>query len=216
VSIKEPELAILRDEAVEACNDALARLAHDKISNDLTGGDYFLWLGRMLDNAGSGSTIRAVSTIHEADWTAVTVERRFLEANVASVQRGAKIERIFITTRKRLAEATNQTVVREHIAHLRDGLTAYIVWQEDVALREPTLLTELGSGFITFDDRVAFVDGSQPPDEVTGIVTMNGVKLRSLRRVFDRLLLHAEPATPEHFTGQSAQSDTAEVNPPAG
>lgn len=200
VAIKEPELTPLKDDAVESCTTVLAKLAYDKVSAEIGAGEYHIWLSEILSSSTKNSTVRAVSTMTEAEWTASPAEKRFLEANITAGEQGVKIERIFVTTRERLKGQANQVVIAQHLTKSSNGLCAYVVWQEDLEKHDPGLLREIGCGFITFDDRVALIDVAVPPGEATGVVTMNAPRLKSLRRLFERLMLHGYAATPELLT----------------
>lgn len=200
VAIKEPELTSLKDDAVETCTAVLAKLAYDKVSAEIGAGEYHIWLSEMLSSSAKNSTVRAVSTMIEAEWISSPAEKKFLEANIAAGERGMKIERIFVTTRERFQEQANQAVIAQHLTKSPNGLCAYVVWQEDLKKHDPGLLRDIGCGFIAFDDRVALVDVAVPPGEAKGVVTMSAPQLKSLRRLFERLMLHAHTANPELLT----------------
>jgi hypothetical protein len=204
LAIREPELAPLKNDAIEGCTTSLAKLAYDKVSADIMGGDYHIWLNVMMTNS-KKKKIRAVSVMDESEWLTSPAEKKFLEANVMAARRGMQIDRIFITNKKRMGANSNQEVINQHVRNTEHGLTAHIVWEEDLVKHDPSLLQEVGSGFISFDDRVALVDVAVPPEEARGVVTMNTAQLRSLRRLFDRLMLHAQPVTAE-LSGDSGQT----------
>jgi uncharacterized protein YerC len=202
ISIKESELVPLRDDAIDTCMGVLAKLAHDKVSGEIGGGEYHIWLNTMLTDSPDNGRIRVVCTMDEKEWMASQAEKRYLEAKISAAQRGVKVDRIFVTTRARLSQPLNQAALHEHIKNSSYGIVAHVVWREDLEKRDPELLREVRLGFITFDDRVALIDVSMPPDEMRGFVTMSTGQIKSLHRIFDRLMQHAQVATPELMADQ--------------
>lgn len=195
VSISAPELTIIRDEAVENCSGTLSRLAYDKISPELTSGEYHIWLAKMLAiSAERKEVVKAVSVMEESAWDELPAERKFLQANIDAAKAGASISRIFITTKGRLAAPENRKVYESHIQHAGDGLIAHIVMNDTLAAHDSHLMSEAASGFIIFGSRVALIDVSVPPAEAKGTVTMNSAQLKNLENLFDRLQLHAQLA----------------------
>lgn len=151
----------------------------------------------MLSSSSEDERIRVVATMDEALWATCPAQKKYLEANVRAAQRGTRLDRIFVTTRERLKDPARQTIVNTHIENGYLGIVPYIVWQEDLEKHDPELLRQIGFGFIVFGDRVALIDASIPPAEMRGVVTMSRGQIRSLRRIFDRLMRHAQVATPE-------------------
>ncbi|MGB6164018.1 MAG: hypothetical protein WCF33_03990 [Pseudonocardiaceae bacterium] len=213
VSILEPELVPLKEDAIEECSEVLAKLAQDKVSSEISGSEYYIWLNRMLENSPRNAMIRAVSTMMEAEWITSPAERKFLDANIVAAHHWATIHRIFVTTRARFARPVNQVVIYEHVSG-PTRLLAHIVWQDDLEKHDATLLREIGDGFIIFDDRVALIDVSVSPDEARGIVTMSVAQLRALHRLYDRLMLlaHRVPSRWE-FDRYNGLGDEVDASP---
>lgn len=195
-TIKEPELAPLKDEAVDTCVSILAKLAYDKVSAELCGAEYYIWLDSMLSSTSQDARIRVVATMDEVLWAASPAQKKYLESNVRAAKHGTRLDRIFVTTRERLKDPARQRIIHTHIENGSVGIVAYIVWQEDLEKDDPELLRQIGFGFIVFGDRVALIDASIPPAEMRGFVTMSRGQIKSLHRIFDRLMQHAQIATP--------------------
>jgi hypothetical protein len=140
--IKEPELTPIKDDAVHACMAVLGKLAHDKVSPEMTSGEYYTWLLNVLATVPKGTRVNAVSVMAESSWTEIPAESRFLEANVAAAKRGVHIERIFITTRERMNDPNNRVVLSRHLEHENQGLSAYVVWEEELSKQDPSLLMD--------------------------------------------------------------------------
>lgn len=194
-AVHEPELAPLKQEAVETCSGILARLAHDKRA-EIGSGEYHLWLRGMLDASVPDGVVRAVSVMDESAWLDVPAEQQYLKANIAAVKNGVDLCRIFITSKERLADRRNQQVIRAHLAPGMPKLRAFIAWRDDIERYDTDLLQELTTGFISFG-RVALVDRTLPPSPASGVVTMHEAELRRLARLFRRLNLHTREATAE-------------------
>jgi hypothetical protein len=198
-SITEPEFSLLKDDAVDDVIARLARLAHDKISDELNSSEYHVWLLDALKQSKKGEKIHAISIVPEYVWLEIPAERRFLDENIEAAKRGIKIERVFISSKERLKEKRNRASIEKHIENSDRGLNAHIVWIEDLKLVDPNLVSEIGAGFILFGDRVVFIDISVPPAEAKGQVNLNPTRVKYYHRLFDRILLYSIHADSQFF-----------------
>ena len=102
-------------------------------------------------------------------------------------------------------EERNRAPIVAHFDNATDGMAAWVVFGDELELHDPSLKSEVGAGFVMFGSRVALIDDSIPPAEARGHITMNAVHLRTSRRIFDRLKLHAH-AVDQKLLGTQAQS----------
>jgi hypothetical protein len=190
ISITETEFHSLKDDILEDCVSRLRRIAYDK-EIDVGSGEYHLWLRDMLRTTSKNEQITAVSVMTESAWVEISSEKQYLDENIAAVKRGVKIDRIFISSKDKLRDPKHRQVLYAHMENFNEGMTAYVVWQEDLAIQDPALIGEIGAGFVQFGERVALIDTSVPPQEARGNVTMKPAQLKKCRRLFERLKLHA-------------------------
>ena len=198
MTIREAEFRLLKDDIIQQCITQLSSLAYDK---EITakGGEYYIWLMEMMQSCSQDERIRAISTVEEWAWTELPADIGYFNENLNAAKRGVKVERIFISSRERLRDKRNREVIDKHTRHSKEGLTAYIVWREELAVRDSALLHEVGEGLVLFGNRVAIIDTAVPPNETQGIVTMNSEQIKRCQRLFERLKLHAVIANTDLF-----------------
>lgn len=199
LAIQESEFRSLKNEIIEQCADQLSHLANDK-AIVAGGSEYYIWLRDMMRGAGRHEHIRAVSVMAESEWTDIPAEKAYLDENIAAAGRGVRIERVFVTSKIRLSDSSNLQVLRQHLGHANDGLKAYIVWEEDLAARDPSLRKDVGEGFVLFGDRAALIDVTVPPTTASGRITLHQPDLERCRKLFDRIMLFATSADSSHLS----------------
>ncbi|MBC8274585.1 MAG: hypothetical protein H8E40_06430 [Chloroflexi bacterium] len=210
VMVNEEELRPLREDVIASTISRLRKLAHDKVSEAIEGSEYYMWLIDTMRKSRKGVHVYAVSVMLESTWVGVPSEKTLLEANVEAAKRGVSVERVFISSRNRLRDRRNREAILRHIEHARYGLTAYVVWYEDIEARDPELLRKVGQGFILFGDRVMLVDTCVPPEGASGYVSMDPHDLKSYRSMFEQLRIQATTASRELFEGLDGNSKEEE------
>lgn len=206
IAIKEFEFTSLKDDIIQKCITQLSSLSHDK-TTVASGGEYHVWLLNMLRLCTRNEQVLAISVMAEAAWTELPAEKGYLDENVKAAKRGVKIDRIFVSSKDRLRVKKNREVISQHINHSKQGLVAYIVLLEELIIHDPTLLREIGEGFVLFSNRVALIDTSVPPNEVQGTVTMSLEQLKRCQHLFERLKLYARVANADYFNKLDKEVD---------
>jgi len=191
LNITEPEFRRVKDSLVAEALEKLNNLRHERRSGKLVTSEYYEWLLPILDTVGKGNTIKAVSCMFNAEWDDSSAERKFIEGNLAAADKGAMVERVFISTLDTLREAVNNEAISAHCLerYQETKLTGYYVDIEKLKTKEPDLVRMAGDGFIIFNSRVALVDDFD--QTIRGRVTMNESEIHTLERTFDRLRVHA-------------------------
>lgn len=193
LTITEPEFRPVKDLIIADSLDALMRLANDKISEPLAAGEFYGWLLPMIDKAKSGSKIRALSVMMQAEWDDSPTERRFLESSVAAAQRGVTIDRVFVIDEDKVSDALKNPAIRVHAQEEGPGnFRGHLVGRNYLKRQDAGLYSRLGDGFIAFDERVALVDIASPDGLARGQVAMGSAELGRLLRLHEQLLLHSE------------------------
>lgn len=206
LTITEPEFRPVKDLIVADSLDALMRLANDKISEPLAAGEFYRWLLPMIDKAGSGSRIRALSVMMQTEWDDSPTERRFLESSMAAALRGVTTDRVFVIDESKVPDALKNPAIRVHAQEEEPAnFRGHLVGRSYLQRQDANLYARLGDGFIAFDQRVALVDIASPDGLARGQVVMGSAELGRLLRLHEQLLLHSEVLSLKHG---NAEEDT--------
>jgi hypothetical protein len=196
--VPEPEFAALKDAAVALARDELLRLRSEQSSGELATGAYYHWLLPMLEAAGRGHSVRALSQMLSCEWDDSAAEQRFIEANVSAGERGVGIDRIFVMTAEDLIRSRDNPAVARHFSDKKPkNLRGHFVDVARLRLDDSVLARSLGDGFITFDDRVALIDLHSADGSARGVVTTRSATLHQLQQTFAELMVHSRPLTPQ-------------------
>jgi hypothetical protein len=198
LEVTEDEFRPVKKQLLLETIERLRRLALQKKSDELSTGEYYNWLLPMIDTAAPGSTIWAVSMMLETEWNDSPYEDKFLALNMAAAKRGVHIERVFVVDHANLQRLATNKGIAAHLKNASALLTPLVVFRDDLAKADPTLVRDLGDGFIAFDDRCALVDMSSP-EGMRGYVTLSPGDLQRLKRKFERLCVHGRELTGRLF-----------------
>ena len=209
--IPEPEFQTVKEAVVTRARDELLRLATQKSSDELSTGAYYRWLLPMIDNAPSGSAIKALSLMLQCEWDESQAEESFIEANRRAAIRGVAISRIFVMPRTLLPEACENPSVR---SHLRDeepaNLRGYFVDLDWLKQHDEPLASKLGDGFIAFEQQqVALIDLHSVDGSIRGFVTKLPAELAKIRDVHAELAIHARELSYDLLTSSERQERVA-------
>lgn len=185
LEITEDEFRSVKNQVIEDAINKLLKLANQKVSDELSTGEYYNWLHPMIEKAEPSSSLWAVSTMLDCEWDDSPYEERFLLLNMNAAKRGVLLERIFIVPETKFSEMIQNKGVKAHSDN-SGQLKAWVVFRENIEKSDPSLVNQIGDGFIAFDERVALVDMSTP-DGMRGYVTMNLAEIQKLKRLFERL-----------------------------
>ena len=195
LEITEDEFRPVKKALLQEVTLSLRKLATQNVSDELTTGAYYKWLLPMLEAAGKGNEIWAVSMMLDVEWIDSPYEEKFLQLNLDAAKKGCVVERIFVIDRAKVTEALSNKGFAAHIANAGDYLRPLLVFRDDVAKTDPQLLKALGDGVIAFDRRVALIDLSSP-EGMRGYVTMSSVDIDHWRSLFEQLRVHGRPLDP--------------------
>ena len=125
-------------------------LIKDEKTSILDSDIYYLYLFSMLN--GANRRIWATSIMGGEEWNESPEETEFLRLNIKASERKVLVERIFIVEKDNIQNMLNIPAVITQIETRNDYLKTYIIVQEDLKEKKPELLTDVGSGFLAFDD----------------------------------------------------------------
>lgn len=207
--ISETDFCDIKEGIICDTEDRLAKLAHDKRSDELNTGEYFNWLFRFLSNAKSGSTIWAISMNLDIEWNISQEEDTFLALNLEAAKRKVKVERIFVIPSDSIEEIISNKYVKSQIDSSGEYLIPLFVTKEHLDKVDKKLLSSLGEGIIAVDNRVVLID-TESESGFRGIVTMNQTEISDWHRRFEQLRVYASDI--ESLKSRKESSTTATTN----
>ena len=195
LNITEKEFSKVKDGILTEAINSLNKLKNNKRSEELASSEYYEWLLPILNNIGTGQSIKAVSCMFDTEWDDSPAEQKFIQGNVNAGKRGATVERIFIMKNDILDEALKIPAVSHHTVEEKETyqLNGFYADREKIERKEPKLIDDIGHGFILFNRTVALIDKFDEGGQVRGVVTMNEYDIRALEKIFSRLRHYSVP-----------------------
>ena len=151
---------------------------------------YYLYLFSMLN--GANMRIWATSIMGAEEWNDSPEEKEFLRLNIKASERKVLVERIFIVEKDNIQNMLNTPAVIMQIEKRNDYLKTYIIIQEDLKEKKPELLTDVGSGFLAFDD-YAVASDVFADCEIRGKLFLDDGTISWYNRLFTNLRDFAKP-----------------------
>lgn len=195
LNITEKEFSKVKDGILTEAINSLNKLKNNKRSEELASSEYYEWLLPILNNTGNGEAIKAVSCMFDTEWDDSPAEQKFIQGNINAGKKGATVERIFIMNKDILDDALKIPAVSYHTVEEKGTyhLNGFFSDREKVQKKEPSLIEDIGHGFILFNRSVALIDKFDEAGQVRGVVTMNEYDIRALERAFSRLKFYSIP-----------------------
>lgn len=150
----------------------------------ISNGAYYKLLDKFITEAEKGSTIWAVSFMSEADWSNGPLEVKFRQNNIDAVNRGVKMERVFVFDKKDIARYKNCALIEMCLAN--DKIEALFVDRETVEKENADLLISLNNGVGGIDNYVMLIDVPHTKD-VRGYATFNKKEIAKAKNAFNEL-----------------------------
>ena len=139
-----------KEEKLIKFKSSIKDLIKDEKTNILDSDIYYLYLFSMLN--GANMRIWATSIMGVEEWNESPEETEFLRLNILASTNNVLVERIFIVEKDNIQNMLNIPSVIKQIETRNDYFKTYIIVQEDLKEKKPELLTDVGSGFLAFDD----------------------------------------------------------------
>jgi hypothetical protein len=165
-------------------------LIKNGITNTLDPDVYYMYLFSLLN--GATTRIWAASIMGEGEWIDTREEEEFLRLNINASKRRVLVERIFIVEQDLINKVLNNEAIKAQINKRSDYLKTYIVLKEELNASKPNLLTDIGSGFIAFDDFAIASDVFQD-SFIRGILTLDEETIKRNNRIFTNLRDFSKP-----------------------
>ncbi len=159
-------------------------------TEDLDSGKFYRILDKFFKETKAGSHMWIISTMMENEWNEDPAERKFIQSNFDAVNRGVKMERIFVFSKKNIPYYKTNKYIQMYLASNKI-ITKYV--DRDVLEDQyPQLLKIIKEGWIGIDDYALLVD--LPSDGTSrGYVTMNKQEIHKAKKCFEEIQKIAIP-----------------------
>ena len=160
------------------------------ITKPLESDVYYLYLYSLLN--GAKKWIWATSIMGEEEWVNTAEEEEFVRLNLEAPNRKVLFERIFIIKQASIEKLLKTDPVLKQIDKRNDYFKTYIVVEEELISNKPHLLTDIGSGFLAFDDFAVAVDVFED-SFIRGTLALDSGSIDRYNRIFTNLRDFAHP-----------------------
>lgn len=153
-------------------------------TEDLDSGKFYRILDKFFSETKKGSEMWITSTMMENEWNEDPAERKFIQSNFDAVNRGVKMERIFIFSKAFAKEYKKNKYIQRYLSD--NKIITSFVDIDELKEKHPELLKIIKNGWIGIDDYALLVD--LPSDGTSrGYVTMNKLEIKKARECFEKL-----------------------------
>ena len=159
-------------------------------TNTLESDEYYMYLFALLD--GATKRIWAASIVGAEEWIGTREEEEFLRLNINASRKKVLVERIFILKKQAIKDFLENKAIKTQIDKRNDYLKTYIIIEEELIKAKPNLLTDIGSGFLAFDDFAIATDVFQD-NYIRGKLTLEEESISRNNRIFTNLRDYAKP-----------------------
>lgn len=175
---------------IRKTEDSISTLRKNVSTNTLESDVYYMYLFAMLN--GTTKRIWATSIMGEEEWIDTPEEEEFLRLNLEAATRKVLVERIFIASESGLGKIITCPPVLTQISKRNDYLKLYIINEEELQTKRPTLLKDIGSGFLAFSDFAVAIDVFEDK-YIRGILSLDEGTIDRYSRIFTNLRDFARP-----------------------
>ena len=159
-------------------------------TEDLDSGKFYRILDKFFSETKKGSEMWITSTMMDNEWNQDPAERKFIQSNFDAVDRGVKMERIFVFEKEKASLYKTNPYIQRYLAS--NKIKTSFVDINDIKTNHKELLPIINDGWIGIDDYALLVD--LPSDGTSrGYVTMNKKEIAKAKKCFEELRKFAIP-----------------------
>ncbi|MDE5539068.1 MAG: SDR family oxidoreductase [Bacilli bacterium] len=159
-------------------------------TEDLDSGKFYRILDKFFTETKAGSEMWIISTMMDNEWNEDPAERKFIQSNFDAADRGVKMERIFLFSRKNISYYKTNKYIQRYLSS--NKIVTKYVDLDELTEKKPELLKIINEGWIGIDDYALLVD--LPSDGTSrGYVTMNKQEIKKAKNCFLELRKLAVP-----------------------
>lgn len=159
--------------------------------------EYYMYLFSLVN--GATKRIWAASIAGPEEWVDTPEEDEFLRLNILASRKKVLVERIFILKKEAIKSFLENKAILSQIEKRNDYLKTYIVIAEELVSAKQSLLTDIGSGFLAFDD-FAIATDVFTDNYIRGHLTLEEETISRNNRIFTNLRDYAKPLTKESIS----------------
>lgn len=157
-------------------------------SQNLETGKFYRVLTTFFKKLGKESSMLCTSTMMDDEWTDDPLEMLFRVVNFDAVNRGAKVERIFICDTKNINAFRNNKTLE---ILMQTNMEMLIVDYDEIKEKEPELLKNVGNGWNMMNQEIMTIDLTAGGTQ-RGYVSINKDDIETSYKCFQRLKLYAK------------------------
>ena len=131
------------------------KLDKNKRSKNLNSGEFYRAINKYFKKLNKDSYLWAASTMLEDEWTEEPQEMKFRIINLDAANRGVKIERIFIFSKKRIKEFKSNKTLK---IYMQSNINTMFVDYDEILEKDPKLLKVVGAGWDGIDKETLIAD----------------------------------------------------------
>ena len=153
----------------------------------LKNGEYYKILNYYYSQLKKGDYIWNVSPMMESEWTETPLEMNFRLINLEALNRGAKVERIFLFKKEEVEKYKNNNTLK---IFMQSNMDTLFVDYNEVIEKEPELIKKIGCGIAEINKDVFFCD--LPDDgEYRAYISVNKKEIDRNHEIYLRLKRYA-------------------------
>ena len=157
-------------------------------TKNLEAGVYYRYLTYYLKNLNKESYMWCASIMLEDEWTEEHQEMTFRINNLDAVNRGAKMDRIFIFSKSKIKEFKGNKTLN---IFMQSNINTMFVDYDEVKIKEPELLKIVGDGWDGINKDTLLVDLPEG-EEQRGYISVNKKEVEQAYNCFQRLKTYAK------------------------
>jgi len=177
-----------KDDIIRQAYEKLHLLYHHNYVAKLSENEFYDRCQKLIEITSPGLIIKAISVMLKCEWDDSIEEIKFLKANLDAVKRRVTLERIFVVRKSEAHRIPQMTHINAHVNDKTGFLKSYIVEKEFLSKNDPTLLAEIGDGFLLFD-KTALLD-KNPQTGTRGFLVTDINQIHELNILFEKLKKH--------------------------
>jgi predicted transcriptional regulator len=175
---------------INKTKNSIKDLEKKGVTGTLSQDVYYIYLYSLLN--GASKRIWAASIMGEEEWVDTPEEEEFLRLNLLASRRDVLVERIFIIEKSAVKKMLDNPAIKIMIARRNDYMKTYFIIKEALVKARQNLLTDIGSGFLAFDD-FAIASDVFEDSYIRGILNLDDGTIKKNNRIFTNLRDFAKP-----------------------
>ena len=168
-------------------NGTIIELDKNGKSKSLKNGEYYKILNYYYLQLKKGDYIWNISPMMESEWTETPLEMNFRLINLEAINRGARVERIFLFKKEEIEKYKNNNTLK---IFMQSNMKTLFVDYNEVMEKEPDLINKIGCGIAEINKDVFLCD--LPDDgEYRAYVSINKKEIEKNHEIYLQLKKYA-------------------------